>query len=114
MVFENRPAWVPNLDERAGASVKRQLSNGLSQFERTTFYAAKVRNVSSVGSQFRERLHLRQPPPTALFLQEAKEWSAERVDNGKTIYHLPMGQVFGVDPVAAEGQSGGDDCAVPK
>ena len=53
-------------------------------------------------------------PPTALFLWEAEEWSAERVDYGKAIHHLPVGQVFGVDPVAAEGQSGGDDCAVPE
>jgi len=45
---------------------------------------------------------------------DASRWLFEWVDNGKALYHLPMGQVFGVDPVAAEGQRGGDNGAVPK
>ena len=74
----------------------------------------KSSNVSKLGSQFLfERLPLAQPAPAAIS-REAEQRSAEWVDNLKAIYHLPMGQVFGVDPVAAEGQRSGDDCAVPK
>ena len=47
--LEMRPAWVPNLDERADSNLKR--SHGLSQFEWDWFHAAKVRNVSRLGSQ---------------------------------------------------------------
>jgi hypothetical protein len=51
MVFENRPPWVPNLDERADFSGKRQVSNGLSEFEQSCFYAAKALNTSRLRSQ---------------------------------------------------------------
>ena len=51
MVFENRPAWVPNLDERPGASAKRQLSNGLSQFERITFTPQKFETCPDWGAK---------------------------------------------------------------
>ncbi len=54
------------------------------------------------------------PTATAAVSRGAERRSAERVDNGKAIDHLPVGQVFGVDPVATEGQRGGDDCAIPK
>jgi hypothetical protein len=45
---------------------------------------------------------------------EVKEPSTEWVDNGKSFDHLPMGQIFGIDPVAAEGERGANDRAVPK
>ena len=49
--LEMRPAWVPNLVERADSNLKRRVSHGLSQFEWDWFHAAKVRNVSRLGSQ---------------------------------------------------------------
>ncbi len=44
----------------------------------------------------------------------AEKHLTERVDDAKTVDHLPMAQVFGVHAVAAESPSGSDDGAVPK
>jgi hypothetical protein len=55
--FEIDPGWVPSLDGRDLSARKQLLSNELIRFERTTFYAARVLNASSVGSQ-KDRLEL--------------------------------------------------------
>ena len=52
-----RPRWVPSLDAPVGESGKSQPANGLAWFERTVFYAARVLNASSVGSQIISRLY---------------------------------------------------------
>jgi hypothetical protein len=48
--FEKSPPWVPSLD-RCASLVRRLLTRQhFGWFERTVFQAAKVRNVSRLGS----------------------------------------------------------------
>jgi hypothetical protein len=49
--FETCPDWVPSLDAIATFDCMPACTKELTRFER--IYAAKVRNVSSVGSQFK-------------------------------------------------------------
>jgi hypothetical protein len=46
-----RPNWAPRLDAVANFVQKAMSTNDLTRFEHLGIYAAKVRNVSRLGSQ---------------------------------------------------------------
>jgi len=46
------PLWAPSLDDVADSVQMVLGAKASSRFERTAFYASKVRNVSSVGSHY--------------------------------------------------------------
>ena len=48
---ELHPSWLPSLDGLAAPKKMILRTSDLCRFERTPFHAAKVRNVSRVGSQ---------------------------------------------------------------
>jgi hypothetical protein len=50
-VFEIHPLWEPSLDRGPISTLMFLSTKKLTRFERTAFSAAKVRNVSGVGSQ---------------------------------------------------------------
>src|ERR1041385_6825427 len=49
--FEIRAAWAPSLDELADFDRMLLGTTHLPRFDRTSIYAARVRNTSRVGSQ---------------------------------------------------------------
>jgi hypothetical protein len=51
--FETCPRWARSLDGRASFARKPLARRQLEWFERTAFQAAKVRNVSRLGSHSR-------------------------------------------------------------
>ena len=50
-VFETCPLWAPSLDGRLISTLMFLPTKDLTWFEQPGIWAAKVRNVSSVGSQ---------------------------------------------------------------
>ena len=73
-----RPAWVPWLDGSRYAQSKPLDGNDFARFERSVFYAARVRNVSSVGSQTFSRSFpcaVRQRHPSARNSANAKDFA---------------------------------------